>query len=106
MPLSDGSSEEIYQLEISFNNYQVVFFGGALNGNAEINLFGDQLALIGVIRFFNDLKPLPPDQYAGRIIYMHVQMSTLDAIIHELESATQRLIIFDSAVPLAMLRFG
>ena len=75
------------------------------NGDAEIRLYDEMNLQIGVVRFLNNKSPLPNDVYENNIIYLYTNITTLDAILHKLENSSQKLIHFDSTIPVATLKF-
>jgi hypothetical protein len=106
MPVDDAASSEDILIETIFSGYDIFFFGGSLNGDVEIRLYNDMNVQVGVVRLLNNIAPLPNDVYENNIIFLHTNIITLDAILHKLETPGQKIIHFDSAIPVATLKFS
>ena len=106
MPIEDAASDEVVLIENTFTEYDIFFFGGSLNGDAEIRLYNEINLQVGVVRFLNNISRLPNDVYENNIIFLHTNIRTLDAIIHKLENSSQKIIHFDSTIPVATLKFA
>jgi hypothetical protein len=105
MPIDDAASGEVNLIENTFTRSDIFFFGGSLNGDAEIRLYNEMDLQVGVVRFLNNKSLLPNDVYENNIIYLHTNITTLNAIIHKLENSSQKIIHFDSSIPVATLKF-
>ena len=105
MPIDEAGAPDAILIENTFTRYDIFFFGGLLNGDAEIRLYNEMNLQIGVVRFLNNKSPLPNDVYENNIIYLYTNITTLNAILHKLENSSQKLIHFDSTIPVATLKF-
>jgi len=105
MPIDEAAVPDVILVENTFTRYDIFFFGGLLNGDAEIRLYNEMNLQIGVVRFLNNKSPLPNDVYENNIIYLYTNITTLDAILHKLENSSQKIIHFDSTIPVATLKF-